>query len=148
MMSSVAREPLNKQNRHQARARQQAQSLLAQPQAAASLAQRAGRRAERLRGRLGEQFDELQSFIRLVLAWVRGEYRQVSASTLVAVLGALIYFLMPLDAMPDFIFAFGLLDDLAIVAKVVELCRRDLSAFRRWEQQSADSQQQGAGTDQ
>lgn len=135
-MKSVA-----EQNRHQARAGRQAQALLAEPQAARSLAERAGRRAERLKGRLGKQFAEVQAFVRLVLAWVRGDYREVSVSTLLAVLGALVYFLMPLDAMPDFILAFGLLDDLAIITKVVELCRRDLSAFRRWEQARSAPQQ-------
>ena len=58
---------------------------------------------------------------------------------MLAAIGALVYFLMPFDALPDFIFAFGLLDDIALIGKVVQMCRRDLQAFRAWEQGGGDN---------
>ena len=116
------------------RAEVEAEQLLAEPRAAGAMAERAGQRANRQRGRLGEAFEDVMALTRLVRAWASGRYRQVSTSTLLAAIGALVYFLMPFDALPDFIFAFGLLDDIALIGKVVQMCRRDLQAFRVWEQ--------------
>lgn len=116
------------------RAEVEAEQLLAEPQAAGALAERAGKRATRQRGRLGEAFEDVMALTRLVRAWATGRYRSVPTSTLLAAIGALVYFLMPFDALPDFIFAFGLLDDIALIGKVVQMCRRDLQAFRAWEQ--------------
>jgi uncharacterized membrane protein YkvA (DUF1232 family) len=114
----------------------EAEHLLQEPAAADAMAERAVRRAERQCGRLGAAFDDVMSLTRLVRAWASGRYRQVPTSTLLAVIGALVYFLMPLDALPDFIFALGLLDDIALISKVVQMCRRDLTAFRDWERAS------------
>ena len=116
------------------RAEVEAEHLLAEPQAAGAMAERASERATRQRGRLGEAFEDVMALTRLVRAWATGRYRAVPTSTLLAALGALVYFLMPLDALPDFIFAIGLLDDIALIGKVVQMCRRDLQSFRAWEQ--------------
>lgn len=131
------------------RAEVEAEHLLAEPQAAGAMAERAGERAARQRGRLGEAFEDVMALTRLVRAWATGRYRAVPTSTLLAALGALVYFLMPLDALPDFIFAFGLLDDIALIGKVVQMCRRDLQAFRAWEQgaTNADSNDSNDNTD-
>ena len=66
-----------------------------------------------------------------------------------AVLAALVYFLMPLDSIPDFIWAVGFVDDIAVIANVFRLFRNDIQAFREWEagQQSekAESAETGDG---
>ena len=121
------------------RAEVEAEQLLAEPRAADAMAERAGQRANRQRGRLGEAFEGVMALTRLVRAWAGGRYRAVPTSTLLAAIGALVYFLMPFDALPDFIFAFGLLDDIALIGKVVQMCRRDLQAFRAWEQGGGDN---------
>jgi uncharacterized membrane protein YkvA (DUF1232 family) len=116
----------------QARAR--ARQLGEQPGRAADLARRALGRADRVQGRLGEGVEEVRALSRLVLAWARGEYRRVPTASILAALGALVYFLMPLDAIPDPILALGYLDDLAVLGRVVHHIRGDLAQFRRWEE--------------
>ncbi len=127
-------------NRHEERAREQAQHLSREPGRAADLARRATDRATRFQGRLGEGLDDLRALARLVGAWARGEYRQVPVASIVAALGALIYFLMPLDAIPDFIVAMGFMDDLAVAARVVHHIRSDLADFRAWEESATAAQ--------
>ena len=75
-----------------------AQGLSRDPGRAADLARRAAERATRFQGRLGEGLEDLGALTRLVGAWARGEYRQVPVASIIAALGALVYFLMPLDA--------------------------------------------------
>jgi len=52
---------------------------------------------------------------------------------IVSVLGAIIYFVNPLDLIPDFIFLFGYLDDAAIIAFVINMIQNDIKKFIYWE---------------
>ena len=46
--------------------------------------------------------------------------------------GALIYFISPVDLIPDWIPMAGFLDDAAILAAVFKLSEADLKFYRRW----------------
>lgn len=99
------------------------------------VAQKAKRQADRL-GRLAE---DVQLLWRLLAAWWRGEYPAPSRQALLAVVAALLYFLAPLDALPDWLVAVGLLDDLAVLRWVMQRWSGELDAFRVWLQgRSAD----------
>lgn len=49
-----------------------------------------------------------------------------------AIVAGLIYFVSPLDAIPDFIPGLGLVDDLAVLAWVMKTWGGELEAFRTW----------------
>ena len=68
----------------------------------------------------------------LCLAYWRGEYRAISPKALVSVVAGLMYFLSPLDAVPDFIPMFGMLDDIAVLAWLMKTLDDELTAFRLW----------------
>ncbi|WP_070886551.1 YkvA family protein [Pseudomonas argentinensis] len=68
----------------------------------------------------------------LCVAWWRGSYRAVNPQALVAIVAGLIYFVSPLDALPDFIPGLGLVDDLAVLAWVMKTWGGELDAFRTW----------------
>ncbi|MEM1127581.1 MAG: DUF1232 domain-containing protein [Bacteroidota bacterium] len=70
---------------------------------------------------------------RLVRASARRQYRQVPWRTLVYAVAGLIYFIAPLDAIPDALLVLGFVDDIAVVSAVVKALREDLQAFERWE---------------
>jgi uncharacterized membrane protein YkvA (DUF1232 family) len=80
-----------------------------------------------------ESLDNLRSICRLISAWASGEYRDVSLETVILLIAAVIYFLMPIDAMPDMIPVVGFMDDLAVVGFVVASVRSEIEKFRRWE---------------
>lgn len=77
----------------------------------------------------------------LCVAWWRGEYRAISRPALVAAVAGLLYFLSPLDAIPDWIPGLGFVDDLAVLGWVMRKWSGELQAFRTWkESQSAEMQ--------
>ena len=84
--------------------------------------------------------EDLFALVRLVRAWASGEYRQVSPKTILSVIGAVLYFVSPLDAIPDFIPVVGLADDVAVIAAVVRSIRGDLDRFRVWETDRGEKQ--------
>lgn len=92
-------------------------------------------------GRQGRGFRALKEDLRLLqnlcLAWWRGEYRTIGSQALLAVVAALLYFLTPLDALPDWLPGLGLVDDLAVLAWVLSTWSEELAAFRAWREAQA-----------
>ncbi|MNJ72886.1 hypothetical protein D3C77_696040 [compost metagenome] len=51
--------------------------------------------------------------------------------------GALLYFVTPLDALPDWLVGMGFVDDLAVLAWVLKTWGGELDAFRAWREAQA-----------
>ena len=75
----------------------------------------------------------LQTMLRLIRAYHRGEYRQVSKDALVWIIAALNYLVDPFDLIPDDTPFLGLVDDAHVVELVTDKTRRTLDAFMTWE---------------
>jgi len=75
----------------------------------------------------------LQTMLRLIRAYHRGEYRQVSSDALVWIIAALNYLVDPFDLIPDDTPFLGLVDDAHVVELVTDKTRRTLDAFMTWE---------------
>ncbi|WP_409301760.1 YkvA family protein [Pseudomonas sp. KCJK8993] len=82
--------------------------------------------------RLGKVKEDLRLLQALCLAYWRGEYRAISPKALLSVVAGLMYFLSPLDAIPDFLPLFGMLDDIAVLAWLMKTLGDELDAFRAW----------------
>lgn len=110
------------------------------PQAARFL--REGRLPELLRALAdkrtpqGQRFaalkEDLQLLRALSLAWFKGEYRQISSQALLMVVAALLYFITPFDAIPDWLVGVGFVDDLAVLAWIMRTWHGELEVFRAW----------------
>ena len=80
-----------------------------------------------------EAWDTLQTMFRLIKASVSGEYTGVPTSTVAAAVAVLIYFISPIDLIPDFIPVLGLLDDVALVAWFSTTLKHEMDRFQEWE---------------
>lgn len=76
--------------------------------------------------------DDLKLLLELGNAWWRGEYRAVSSQALLAVVASLLYFVSPLDAVPDWLLGIGFLDDIAVLGWLMSTWKGELQAFRDW----------------
>jgi uncharacterized membrane protein YkvA (DUF1232 family) len=104
------------------------------PRRAEELGRGAYDRAQRHRkGPLGRVWDDLMSFIRLLRSWATGKYQAAPWKSVALIIGAILYFVSPLDAIPDFIPFLGFADDAFIIAFVMRHVRKDIAAFRQWE---------------
>ncbi len=77
--------------------------------------------------------DRLQTLGRLVTSYAKGNYRDVPFKTLLKVLAAVLYFLNPIDLVPDAIVGIGLVDDLAVLTWVYTSAKDELDKFILWE---------------
>lgn len=70
---------------------------------------------------------------RMLSNTISGAYTDVPWQTLVMILAGLLYFIAPLDALPDFIPVAGLLDDATILVWLGRCFREDLDQYKNWE---------------
>lgn len=92
-------------------------------------------------GLLKGLWEDLGLLQALCVAWWRGEYRAISKPALVAAVAGLLYFLSPMDAIPDWLPGLGFVDDLAVLGWVMRKWSGELQAFQTWrDNQSADVQ--------
>lgn len=113
-------------------AKRKAESYVGDKQKTKKLIQDAFKKAKKNKDSLSKVWDELQALIRLIRAWVKGKYK-TPWKTILFSIAALIYFVNPLDFIPDFIPVFGFLDDATIIAFVIKSIRTDILKFLEWE---------------
>lgn len=81
--------------------------------------------------------DQLGIVTRLVRAYASGEYRQLPWKTLISIVAVLLYFVNPLDIIPDILPIVGFADDIALVGWLFSSISSDIEKFRQWEQTAA-----------
>ncbi|BFU96944.1 MAG: conserved protein of unknown function [Nitrospira sp.] len=85
------------------------------------------------RARGGAIWTDIHLLARLLKAWMNGAYKGVSLQTLVAIVASLLYFINPLDVIPDFVPGLGYVDDAALIAWLLKSLAGDLDQFTNWE---------------
>jgi len=104
------------------------------------LLSRAVSKAERVRNvkRVRGFWSDLTALFRLIRARVRGEYKDLPWRSMVSALAGVIYFVNPLDVIPDIIPFLGYIDDAAVLAFVLRMIAGDLARFREWEDERSE----------
>jgi uncharacterized membrane protein YkvA (DUF1232 family) len=84
------------------------------------------------KGFVQETWDSLKTMFDLVRAYISGDYRNIPYGSLVLIVGAILYFVMPADAIPDAIVGLGFTDDAAVIAFTLKKVKEDLDKFLDW----------------
>lgn len=91
----------------------------------------------------GEALHSLGILSRLIKAAISKEYHGIPTSTVVMGVAVIIYFLSPIDLVPDWLPVIGLLDDAALLAWFMTSIKEEMDRFQEWEA-SAPARQQAA----
>ena len=78
----------------------------------------------------------LRLFIRMINAYTSKEYTYVPWKTICLLVAGLIYFIYPIDLIPDFIPVAGIIDDVALIAWIYDSIKEDIDNFLDWEKSS------------
>jgi uncharacterized membrane protein YkvA (DUF1232 family) len=109
-----------------------AKDYVANPKKIKDLLHKVIEKATDRKGYLGDAWDKLQLFVDLVKAYSKGEYKNVQPSTILTIIGALLYFVSPIDLVPDFIIGLGLFDDAAVIGFTLKKLAKELDQFEQW----------------
>lgn len=108
-----------------------------------SLFEQAAKEASSLpRHRFKMEWPYLQTMLRLIRAYERGEYRQLSNDDLTWIVAALSYLIDPFDLIPDKTPFLGFVDDAIVVGFVADKTRQTLDEFMVWETNGVSNQTQ------
>jgi uncharacterized membrane protein YkvA (DUF1232 family) len=72
-------------------------------------------------------------FGRLTKAYALGHYRQIPWKTILLIVAAIIYFVNPIDLLPDLIPIAGLTDDFGVLLWVYNAVNTEIDKFLDWE---------------
>lgn len=116
--------------------KQKATRLVKDREALRNLLEQAQEKASRVSE--DESFkDKIVSYVRLVLRMltnaISGKYPHLPWQTLVMMVAGILYFVTPLDAIPDFIPVAGLVDDATILLWLGKSFQDDLERYKTWE---------------
>ena len=101
------------------------------------LIRKASEKIEKLgRKTFGDTWDEMLLVVEMIKRWSQGDYQDISKKSVIMVVAAIIYFVAPLDAVPDFLFGWGYLDDLAVLRLVFNQLKVEIEKFKQWKQQN------------
>ncbi|MDB5229145.1 MAG: hypothetical protein JWN78_3338 [Bacteroidota bacterium] len=91
-------------------------------------------------GESSEMFYKIQDSVialtRMTRAWVKGDYKNISTKSMIAVVAALLYFVNPLDFIPDFIPIIGQLDDIFVLGYLIRILNKEIERFMAWEKEN------------
>lgn len=74
---------------------------------------------------------------RLLRAYAHGEYREMPWKSLLLIVAAVLYFINPIDVLPDIMPLVGLTDDFAVLLMVYKSLAADIDRFLLWEKSKA-----------
>ena len=81
---------------------------------------------------IGNILDKIYLLFNLVKDWTNGNYRSISKTAMIAVIAGLIYFVTPIDAVPDIIAGLGLVDDAAVLGLIINQIDKELVRYQEW----------------
>lgn len=84
----------------------------------------------------------LKLFIRMVKMHFSGKYTAFSTKSILVMIAGLIYFVTPLDLIPDFIPALGFTDDITVIFFIYRSLKTDIEHFSEWEKSKRSAPEQ------
>lgn len=86
-------------------------------------------RIAKVPGALRKLVRQVMLLFEMVRDYRSGQYRQVPWNTLAMAVVAIVYFLNPMDVIPDFLFGVGFVDDAIVIGMVMKAIRGELVAY-------------------
>ncbi|MHC0038666.1 YkvA family protein [Pseudoneobacillus sp. C159] len=111
-----------------------AKDYVESPEKTKELIQSAGKKAANNKNSLQDVWDRLHLLFDFVTDWRNGEYRKVPNGSVLMIVATIIYFVSPIDMVPDFLIGLGILDDAAVIGFTLKQIGTDLDKYKEWKE--------------
>lgn len=85
----------------------------------------------------GDRLANIPVMASLIRSFMKHEYTDIPIGSIIAITSALIYFVSPLDLLPDSIPIMGYIDDAAVIAVCWRLVESDVKEYVKWRDDKA-----------
>lgn len=91
-----------------------------------------------------QRLKDIKEQLTLLITWARdiasGAYKDYETKTPVMIIAGILYFLMPLDSIPDFLLGWGYIDDVAVITFIYRQLKTEIEHYLSWRlhQEAAD----------
>src|SRR5690554_2927948 len=68
---------------------------------------------------------QIELLFSLVKDYFNGTYKEIPQKSIIAIVAGILYFLSPVDFIPDFLISLGLIDDVFIIGLVIKQVKKD-----------------------
>lgn len=85
---------------------------------------------------LGEALSEIPVLISLIRSYIRKEYALLPVASATAILAALLYFISPVDLIPDMVPFAGYIDDALVLTLCLKIVSADVDEYRHWREEN------------
>lgn len=85
---------------------------------------------------VGDKLADIPMMASLIKSYVEKEYTDIPIGSIVAIISALVYFVSPIDLIPDSIPGVGYIDDSIVVAVCLKMVDSDLQEYKTWREKN------------
>ena len=85
---------------------------------------------------LGGVLSKIPALISLVRSYIQKAYTDIPIRSIIAIVSGLIYFLAPVDVIPDVIPGFGYVDDVSVLTFCLKLVGDDVKEYQKWREKN------------
>lgn len=78
----------------------------------------------------------IPTLVQMVKSYTKKEYTNIPISSIIAIISALLYWLAPIDAIPDTIPGVGYLDDVTVINFCLKSINKDLKKYKEWQEEN------------
>jgi len=93
-------------------------------------------------GELGEMIEKIKLLFCMLKDYFKGEYKMLPKSTIITIIIALIYFITPVDIIPDIVPIAGFFDDAVVIGIVLKRISLDIENYKKWRMTRNNSEKQ------
>lgn len=85
--------------------------------------------------KVGNDLAEIPTLIQMLRSYYVKEYTDIPMTSIISIVGGLVYFISPLDIIPDSLPVVGWLDDAGVIYFILKAIRPDVEKYKAWQKQ-------------
>ena len=116
---------------------EKAKSYLGNTEKSNELLDNADKKSAKNRRSLDDVWEPLQLLFGMFRSYAKKEYTEIPTRSILAIIAAILYFVTPIDVIPDILFGLGFADDAAVIAFTVKQIQDDLEKYKLWSEKQA-----------
>ncbi len=85
---------------------------------------------------IGNKLSNVPVLVSMLSAYARKEYTEIPFASMISITAALLYFVSPIDLIPDVLPGIGYVDDTAVILFATTMIQDDVEEYKAWRERN------------